>query len=197
VRLNTGIFPLACLLAFTLFATSSEAQNASIQLPSEAYGAKAATGEGLPVVKTQERPKSEGVSADVTDTCTYTFTSGSGTTFLKFCVTVNGNIVQFQSPAGVEQIFQGGTGLEGYGICDATNANTQYYDYADMASGNWNNPTTVTHTSEEVKIERTQYNGGWDRQRFERYSIPRRNLLRQRLVGRNKRGYYSLPTRLG
>jgi hypothetical protein len=159
VKLNTWTISLTCLAVFALFAVSTKAQNGSIQLPSKAYAAKAATVDKSPDAEAQGR--GDGVSSDVTENCTYTFTSGSGTTFLKFCVTVNGNITQFQSPAGVEQISQGGSGLEGYGVCDATNDNTQYYDYADMDSGNWNAPTTVTHTASEVKIERTTTDGAW------------------------------------
>ena len=104
---------------------------------------------------------SEAVSRDATHTCTYTFTSGTGTTYLQFCVTVNGNITEFQSPSGVEQINQGHVVNEGYGICDMTTS-TGYYDYADAGdSGNWNAPSTVTHTATSVKIERTTSDGAW------------------------------------
>ncbi len=78
-------------------------------------------------------------------------------------MTVNGNIAEFQSPSGVEQLSPGGSAaFEGYGICDVTNATTQYWDYAgDADSGNWNAPTTVTHTATMVKIERTTSDGAW------------------------------------
>jgi hypothetical protein len=158
VKFNTWTIFLACLAVFALFAVSTPAQNQALQLPSKTYAAKAATADKSPAAEAQGRG---GVSSDNTENCTYTFTSGRGTTFLKFCVTVNGNITQFQSPTGVEQISQGGSGLEGYGVCDATNNNTQYYDYADRDSGNWNTPTTVTHTASEVKIERTTTDGAW------------------------------------
>lgn len=79
------------------------------------------------------------ISPDVTSTCASTFSSGSGQTLMKFCVTSNGNITQFESPAGYEHI-RFGSFAEGYSICDV-NANKQYYDYADAGdSGNWNAP---------------------------------------------------------
>jgi hypothetical protein len=110
--------------------------------------------------KTQQQMKSEAVGSDHTSTCTYTFTSGSGATYLQFCVTVNGNIVEFQSPLNKEQIRQGTYG-EGYGICDLS-TETSYYDYADTGdSGNWKAPTTVTHGATMVKIERTTSDGLW------------------------------------
>jgi hypothetical protein len=98
-----------------------------------------------------------------TQTCSYTFTSGSGVNYLKFCVTANGNIVQFESPAGVEQIFiplsKGGP-FEGYGICDES-TDIAYYDYAYLDSGNWGAPTKVSQTATSVKIERTTSDGAW------------------------------------
>jgi hypothetical protein len=109
--------------------------------------------------KVQEQ-KSEAAGSDHTSTCTYTFTSGSTATYLQFCVTVNGNMVEFQSPLNIEQIRQGDAG-EGYGICDLS-TETSYYDYADNGdSGNWKAPTTVTHTATMVKIERTTSDGLW------------------------------------
>src|SRR5262249_39740141 len=78
-------------------------------------------------------------SAAVTSDCQSTFTSGSGLTFMEFCVTQNGNITEFQSPQGVEHIREGSFG-EGYGICDFDNLN-RYYDYADFGdTGNWLDP---------------------------------------------------------
>jgi hypothetical protein len=163
VKLNSRNISLACLAAFALFAVSTPAQNQALQLPSQVHAAKVASGDGSASAtgKTQERQKKDGVSPDATDFCTYTFTSGSGTTYLKFCVTVNGNLAEFQSPAGVEQLDQGGS-YEGYGICDPANDNTEYWDYGGGGdSGNWGAPTTVSHTATEVKIERTTSDGAW------------------------------------
>src|ERR1700683_4821466 len=89
--------------------------------------------------------------------------SFSDYTYLQFCVTVNGNITEFQSPSGIEQLSPGGSNaFEGYGICDVTNANTAYWDYAgDGDSGNWNAPTTLSQTATSVKIERSTSDGVW------------------------------------
>jgi len=95
-----------------------------------------------------------------TSTCSFTFTSGAKNTFLKFCVTVNGNITQIQTPAGQEHIAIGSFG-EGYGICDAS-ADVAYFDYADFGdSGNWGPSTVVSHNATSVKIVRSTADGIW------------------------------------
>ena len=95
------------------------------------------------------------------NTCAYTFTNtGTNNSYMKFCVTVNGNIVSFQSPSGIEYINLGTIG-EGYGICDLTNNNT-YYDYSDDgASSNWNAATKVSSSATAVKISRTTSDGAF------------------------------------
>ena len=78
-------------------------------------------------------------------TCSFSHFSGPPTTFTRYCLSANGNIVQFDSPSGFEYISNGGPlegPFEGYGICDVT-PNVAYYDYASTVSGNWG-PTTVT-----------------------------------------------------
>jgi hypothetical protein len=97
-------------------------------------------------------------SPTATTACSFTFSSGAGLNFVKFCVTANGNITSFQSPAGVEDINVGTVG-EGYGICDIT-PGTAYYDYAYTDSGNWNSPVT-TSTATSVKVVRTTSDGIW------------------------------------
>ena len=98
------------------------------------------------------------VSPDATTTCTYTFTSGTGNKFLKYCVTKNGNIVQFESPSGQEYIAVGTIG-EGYAFCDF-DSETQYYDYAGYGdSGNWQAPTTASSSASSVKINRETTDG--------------------------------------
>jgi hypothetical protein len=100
----------------------------------------------------------------VTSNCTWTFTSPqtAANKYLQFCVTVNGNITEFQSPSGVEHIRVGGYG-EGYGFCDGTNGGAvPYYDYADAGdSGNWLAPVTLALTATSVKIARTTSDGIW------------------------------------
>jgi hypothetical protein len=156
VKLNSRKLSIACLAAFALlFAVATPAQ--SLQGPPKKGRTRAANPNATGAAKA--KAKSEAVHGDATETCTYTFTSGSGETYLQFCVTVNGNIVEFQAPAGIDQIDQGGS-YEGYGFCDETTS-TNYYDYAYVDSGNWNAPTTVTHTGTLVKIERTTSDGAW------------------------------------
>jgi len=96
-----------------------------------------------------------------TNACQSTFNFGSGQTLFNFCVSSNGNLVQFTSPQGFEHIREGQVG-EGYGICDRT-ANAGYFDYADEgASGNWNSSIVVQSGGANtfpLKITRTTSDG--------------------------------------
>jgi len=95
-----------------------------------------------------------------TTECAFTFTSGTGLTFLKYCVTANGNITSFESPSGQEQI-NAGTAGEGYGMCDFTGG-TGYNDYAGFGdSANWEPATVVSQSAKSVKIARTTSDGVW------------------------------------
>jgi hypothetical protein len=157
---------LAALVLQILFATTTGAQNQARIFPPKPSPAQTS---GDSEEKTQasspgrhEGATDSGVTADATTTCAYTFTSNATATapYMQYCVTVNGNIVEFQSPKGIESIKEGVIG-EGYGICDV-NTGTAYYDWAQPGdSGNWNAPTTVTDTKTEVKIERTTTDGAW------------------------------------
>jgi len=93
--------------------------------------------------------------------CVFTFTSGANNTFLKYCVTANGNVTVFESPSGQEHIAIGKDG-EGYGLCDFTDKKVQYFDYAEFGdSGNWGLPSVVSQTRNSVKIARTTNDGIW------------------------------------
>jgi len=92
-----------------------------------------------------------------TTTCSYDFTSGSGNTYLGYCVTVNGNILQIQTPFGQNMLGANG---EGYGICDESPAQN-YTDYGVSDSGNWQNAVVLSHSSTSVKIARTTADGTW------------------------------------
>lgn len=171
MKLRIWALPLVFLGMLSLFAGSALAQEDEaapdqgnsthqLQFPPQFRQAKPPNSSASAAGKTQQQANSDAVSPDVTDTCSYTFTSGSGTTYLKFCVTVNGNIVEFESPSGVEQIRQGTFG-EGYGICDMS-TNVAYFDYSsDGDSGNWKAPIKVSSTATMVKIERTTTDGLW------------------------------------
>jgi hypothetical protein len=102
---------------------------------------------------------------DYTYTCSYTFSSGSGNTYLDYCVTVNGNITYVETPAGHVHIFNPGIEFgvgEGYGICNITNGVVEYHDYAGQGdSGNWDPPILVSQTATSVKISRTTNDGTW------------------------------------
>src|SRR5215470_18153184 len=75
-----------------------------------------------------------------TKNCTYNFQSGTGNTFLHFCVTVNGNIPVITTPDGDPQLASDG---EGYGLC-ATRTATRYEDYGVSDTGNWKAPTLLS-----------------------------------------------------
>lgn len=92
--------------------------------------------------------------------CAFTFTSGHDESFLKFCVTTNGNIIQLETPRGHEHLLFASTIGEGYGLCDT--AGIDYSDYADFGdSGNWNPATVVSQDPKSVKIARTTSDGLW------------------------------------
>jgi hypothetical protein len=101
---------------------------------------------------TQEAPASTA--------CTTSYSSGPLATFTRYCLSFNGNIVQFDSPSGFEFINNGDI-LEGYGICDVT-PNVAYYDYAQVDSGNWGT-TVVTFTNPTTQVfTRTTTDGIWE-----------------------------------
>ena len=102
-------------------------------------------------------------SAATTSACSFTFQSGANNTFMKFCVTANGNIPQFESPQGHEHINVFDIS-EGYGICDLTDNDNEvsYFDYSDQGdSGNWNSPIVLSQNTNSVKIARTTLDGNW------------------------------------
>ena len=112
--------------------------------------------------ETTQKNTVAGFAPAATSNCSWTFTSPQTAVdkYLQFCVTVNGNIVEFQSPAGVEHLRVGAYS-EGYGICDLTSG-IHYHDYADSGdSGNWLAPVTLAATATSVKIARTTNDGVW------------------------------------
>jgi hypothetical protein len=174
MKVNTWATHLACLALFTLFGLSTPAQNQAIQLPANIHWLPTATesqknapanGQTLQAATVLDAQKQVAdISAtDATTSCAYTFTTGSGPTYMKFCVTVNGNITQFESPAGNEQINVQKVG-EGYGLCTFNSESENsydYYDWGESSSGNWGPPTLLSLTATEVKIERTTSDGNW------------------------------------
>ena len=95
-----------------------------------------------------------------TSTCAFSFTTGANDSFLKYCVTANGNIAQLEAPLGKEHIAVGTVG-EGYGFCDL-NPQVRYFDYSDFGdSGNWGEATIVSQNTKSVKIARATTDGIW------------------------------------
>ena len=92
-------------------------------------------------------------------TCAYSFSSGSGRTLTQYCLTANGNIVQFSNPENI-QFFNHETVSEGYGVCDLQ-APQPYYDYASNAQG-WG-PTVVSRTrTKTVRFTRRTLDVQWE-----------------------------------
>lgn len=87
--------------------------------------------------------------------CAFDFASGTNNTFLSYCVSVNGNVVNVVTPLNQQHIFE----REGYGICDI-NSNTEYFDYGVTGdTTNWNAPVVLSHSATKVKIARTTSDG--------------------------------------
>jgi hypothetical protein len=104
--------------------------------------------------------KPAAANASSTTACSFAYSSGSAPNTTAYCLSVNGNIVQFSRPAGYEYIENAETIDEGYGICDVTGGKA-YYDYASTDSGNWG-PTTATFpNASSAKLVRTTNDGLW------------------------------------
>ena len=142
---------LLCTLAVFSFCSYAFAQT-SLMAQREAVAAQGQKRMALAAVATPL----------ATSACAYNFTSGSGDTFVKYCVTVNGNITQLEAPQGHEHIAWGAFG-EGYNVCDnSTHPSVGYFDYADFGdSGTWGAPTLLNQTATSVKIARTSTDGIW------------------------------------
>jgi hypothetical protein len=101
-------------------------------------------------------------SAQTKDTtCTTPFTGGSGNFEFTYCVSPNGNIVQMETPAGFVHLVPGHLS-EGYGLCDVTGGNTEYYDYGDggvSSSHFWLDPVLIS--TSPLVIGRTTDDGIW------------------------------------
>jgi hypothetical protein len=92
-------------------------------------------------------------------TCAFTYSSGPLATFTRYCLSANGNIVQFDSPSGFEYMNHANL-VEGYSICDVT-PNVAYFDYASTDSGNWGATTVTVINSSTREFVRTTGDGVW------------------------------------
>jgi hypothetical protein len=96
--------------------------------------------------------------AHATTGCSYNFTTGSGNSYLNYCVTANGNIASIVTPFALEMIDNAYG--EGYGICNESPAQN-YTDYGVSDTGNWKPSILLNQTSTSVEIARTTSDGHW------------------------------------
>jgi hypothetical protein len=142
--------------------------NAAFAQPGSAPIALQLADNATPEVSSNQQTQISGITPAATTDCTYTFTSGGTATvkFLQYCVSANGNIVEFQSPMGLEHIRVGTVG-DGYALCDfsAATGEVGYHDYAgfgDVDTGTgWAAPVLLSQTATMVKIARSTADGLW------------------------------------
>lgn len=100
----------------------------------------------------QEQANAAGATPEpLLTTCSHLFGSGN----LVWCVSNEGNLVRFTSPAGFEHIAVGGIS-EGYVLCAAATGN--YWDTALSASG-WGPPIVLALSGSGITIRRTTTDG--------------------------------------
>lgn len=100
-----------------------------------------------------------GHNPDSSTDCAFTFTSGTGNTFLNYCLSSAGNILVLETPEGHPEMSS--DAAEGYGLCDAS-TNVGYFDWGGfLDSGNWGSPVLLSNSGKVVKIARTTSDGIW------------------------------------
>jgi hypothetical protein len=107
----------------------------------------------------QARQPQAATDAPDTTACSFSYMSGPPSTFTRYCLNANGNIVQLDSPSGFEFINNGDL-MEGYGMCDVT-PNVSYYDYASIDSANWGPTTSTAVNATTEQFVRTTTDGIW------------------------------------
>jgi hypothetical protein len=141
---------LVLALTVLAFCSVSFAQNPRLK---KVNPQQEATATATQQTATQAAPN----SPFATTNCQYNFNSGFINSYLEYCVTVNGNILNIVTPSGHPQ---SGADGEGYGICNET-PGQNYTDYATSDTGNWNAPILLSQTFSSVKIARTTSDGHW------------------------------------
>jgi len=154
-------FGLIALLSLSLFASTAFAGNGPTQVvvtntPAQPMpSAQNASAGDVLSQKTQNSAPAAPYA------CLSTYTSGSGQTYLSFCVTQNGNLANFYSPSGYHQLY---ANAEGYAVCDY-DYNYSYYDWGQYGdSGNWQNATISQPNGANtfpLTIKRTTSDGNW------------------------------------
>jgi hypothetical protein len=117
---------------------------------------------GCALMSHAQKFPTQAAGADSDSSCTYNFSSGSGNTFLQYCVADTGNIVTINTPQE-HTLLQPGGGTDGYGICNQDFGAASYFDWGIRGgdSGNWNSPVLLSQTPKSVKIARTTSDGNW------------------------------------
>jgi len=142
----------AVVLTLTL---SLQAQSLQSHLP---RASQVPTASASPTGAAQS--SSKGAVKTAADTCAYTFVqAGANNSYMEVCVSVNGNLISFQSPSGIEYLNLG-TLSEGYGLYDFTSG-ISYYDYSDYGASGFGSPMVLSATAALVKIQRTTTDGIW------------------------------------
>ncbi|MBZ5656435.1 MAG: hypothetical protein LAO56_14295 [Acidobacteriia bacterium] len=159
MKSRTIAFMCVAMAVILATAISTQAQDLASLWPGRAHGAGTATAESATIKQEPRIGAGAAVTAAIADTCAYTFTNpGKNNSYMTFCVSVNGNLISFQSPSGIEYLNLG-TLSEGYGICDLSTG-AAYYDFSDYGeSGNWNPPVLLLVNATTVKIARTTSDG--------------------------------------
>ena len=140
------LYILTLVLSVAAWAQSSSAQNASLH--------------NVIAQKLSDAKASEQVNPD-SGTCAFNFVFGNDQqdASMKYCVTSNGNIAQFEIPIHVSLVAP--NHAEGYGICDVGPL-VAYSDWGGLGdSGNWGTATVVSQDAKSVKIARTTSDGIW------------------------------------
>jgi hypothetical protein len=99
----------------------------------------------------QAQNSTEQINPEAT-VCKYNFGSGN----LKWCVSEHGNLMQFESPAGVEHM-RVATLYEGYSVC--VNNQPLYFDHGEVEGGFGLPVVTAGPTATSVTIRRTTNDG--------------------------------------
>jgi hypothetical protein len=101
-----------------------------------------------------QQPPSGGDEASTA--CTWTFTAGGGDKLLRYCVSSHGNVMQFETPAGIEHI-RTGTFIEGYAVC-STSFGVHGWDQGDVESA-WGALAFSGLSASGVTVTRTTLDG--------------------------------------
>jgi hypothetical protein len=92
----------------------------------------------------------------------FTANSQSSSSYIRYCVTDNGNITSIISPFDFPQVGspEGNPYDEGYGLCQESPI-AEYHDYYTWTSGNWDPAIILSSSSSVIKISRRTADGNW------------------------------------